>query len=47
MGQGFMSKIESKIQEKVMSFLFRGKELFKPLNTGHMIVSNNVRNFVS
>lgn len=35
-GQGFMSKIESKIQEKVMSFLFRGKELFKPLNTGHI-----------
>ena len=36
MGQGFMSKIESKIQEKVMSFLFRGKEIFKPLNTGHI-----------
>ena len=31
-----MSKIQSKIQEKVMSFLFRGKELFKPLNTGHI-----------
>ena len=31
-----MSKITSKIQEKVMSFLFRGKELFKPLNTGYI-----------
>ena len=31
-----MSKKESKIQEKVMSFLFRGKEIFKPLNTGHI-----------
>lgn len=36
MWQGFMSKITSKIQEKVMSFLFRGKELFKPLNTGYI-----------
>lgn len=36
MGQGFMSKIESKMQEKVMSLLFRGKEIFKPLNTGHI-----------
>ena len=31
-----MSKIESKIQEKVMSVLFQGKELFKPLNTGYI-----------
>lgn len=29
-GQGFMSKIESKIQEKVMSFLFRGKNYLSP-----------------
>ena len=31
-----MSRIQSKIQEKFMSFLFRGKELFKPLNTGYI-----------
>ncbi len=31
-----MSKLASKIQEKVMSFLFRGKEIFKPLNTGYI-----------
>ncbi len=31
-----MSKRASAFQEKVMSFLYRGKEIFKPLNTGHM-----------
>ena len=31
-----MSKHASAFQEKVMSFLYRGKEIFKPLNTGHM-----------
>ena len=29
-----MSKSASKMQEKVMAFKFRGKEIFKPLNTG-------------
>ena len=29
-----MSKKDSKFQVKFMSFLFRGKEIFKPLNTG-------------
>ena len=29
-----MSKSSSKLQEKVMAFKFRGKEIFKPLNTG-------------
>lgn len=29
-----MSKAASKMQEKVMAFKFRGKEIFKPLNTG-------------
>ena len=29
-----MSKSASKFQEKVMAFKFRGKEIFKPLNTG-------------
>ena len=29
-----MSKKESEFQVKFMSFLFRGKEIFKPLNTG-------------
>ena len=29
-----MSKSASKLQEKVMSIKFRGKEIFKPLNTG-------------
>ena len=29
-----MSKLASKIQEKVMALKFRGKEIFKPLNTG-------------
>ncbi len=31
-----MSKQASAFQEKVMSFLYRGKEIFKPLNTGCM-----------
>ncbi len=31
-----MSKQASAFQEKVMSFLYRGKEIFKPLNTGRM-----------
>jgi glyoxylase-like metal-dependent hydrolase (beta-lactamase superfamily II) len=29
-----MSRFDSKMQEKFMSWLFRGKEIFKPLNTG-------------
>ena len=29
-----MSKKDSEFQVKFMSFLFRGKEIFKPLNTG-------------
>lgn len=29
-----MSKAASKMQEKFMAFKFRGKEIFKPLNTG-------------
>ena len=29
-----MSKSASKLQEKIMSMKFRGKEIFKPLNTG-------------
>ena len=29
-----MSKKDSEFQVKIMSFLFRGKEIFKPLNTG-------------
>ena len=29
-----MSKKDSEFQVKLMSFLFRGKEIFKPLNTG-------------
>ncbi len=31
-----MSKSESDFQEKVMSRFFRGKGIFKPLNTGHI-----------
>ncbi len=31
-----MSKQASAFQEKVMSFLYRGKEIFKPLNTGRI-----------
>ncbi|MDD6918433.1 MAG: hypothetical protein PUI80_02140 [Peptoniphilaceae bacterium] len=31
-----MSKKDSKIQEKFMSMMFRGKEIFKPLNTGYI-----------
>ena len=29
-----MSRIGNRIQEKFMSMKFRGKEIFKPLNTG-------------
>lgn len=29
-----MSKSASELQYKVMSFTYRGKEIFKPLNTG-------------
>ncbi len=29
-----MSKFASKFQEKFMSFMYRGKEIFKPINTG-------------
>ena len=31
-----MSKQASQMQEKVMSLLYRGKEIFKPLNTGYI-----------
>ena len=31
-----MSKQDSKNQQKFMSFMFRGKEIFKPLNTGYI-----------
>ena len=31
-----MSKQASQMQEKVMSMLYRGKEIFKPLNTGYI-----------
>ena len=29
-----MSKKDSRFQKRVMSLMFRGKEIFKPLNTG-------------
>ena len=31
-----MAKKDSLKQQKFMSFMFRGKEIFKPLNTGHI-----------
>ena len=31
-----MSKFASKFQKVLMSFSYRGKEIFKPLNTGHI-----------
>ena len=31
-----MSKKDSKNQQKFMSFMFRGKEIFKTLNTGYI-----------
>ncbi len=31
-----MSKKASKFQEKIMSRIYRGKEIFKPLNTGRI-----------
>ena len=31
-----MSKQASEFQEKIMSLAYRGKEIFKPLNTGHI-----------
>lgn len=31
-----MSKQASQFQEKVMPIIYRGKEIFKPLNTGHI-----------
>lgn len=31
-----MSKQASEFQEKTMSLIYRGKEIFKPLNTGHI-----------
>ena len=31
-----MSKIATNFQKRAMSFLYRGKEIFKPLNTGHI-----------
>lgn len=36
-----MSKSASKMQEKVMAFKFRGKEIFKPLNTG--VIDSHVK----
>lgn len=36
-----MSKSASKLQEKFMAFKFRGKEIFKPLNTG--MIDDNVK----
>ena len=31
-----MSKRDSQFQKRVMSLMFRGKEIFKPLNTGYV-----------
>ena len=31
-----MSKQDSKNQQKFMAFMFRGKEILKPLNTGYI-----------
>ena len=31
-----MSKQDSENQQKFMSFMFRGKEILKPLNTGYI-----------
>lgn len=31
-----MSKQDSKNQQKFMPFMFRGKEILKPLNTGYI-----------
>lgn len=31
-----MSKQASEFQEKAMALLYRGKEIFKPLNTGYI-----------
>ena len=31
-----MSKIATKFQKRTMSFIYRGKEIFKPLNTGRI-----------
>ena len=31
-----MSRLGNKIQEKFMAMKFRGKEIFKPLNTGRI-----------
>lgn len=31
-----MSKKASNFQKNVMSLIYRGKEIFKPLNTGHI-----------
>lgn len=31
-----MSRVGNKMQEKFMSMKFRGKEIFKPLNTGRI-----------
>ena len=31
-----MSRFDSKMQEKSMSLMFRGKQIFKPLNTGRI-----------
>ena len=31
-----MSKQDSKNQQKFISFMFRGKEILKPLNTGYI-----------
>ena len=43
-----MSKEASKSQEKTMSRIYRGKEIFKPLNTGRIDERGScVREFVA
>lgn len=36
-----MSRLGNKIQEKFMAMKFRGKEIFKPLNTGRNLSCSN------
>ena len=37
-----MSKNDSRFQVKFMSFMFRGKEIFKPLNTGFILTKESI-----
>ena len=37
-----MSKQDSKNQQKFMSFMFRGKEILKPLNTGFILTKESI-----